>query len=73
MNNLQTLTTDRLRILVTETETTLAGLKLELDRREELAQEHEIANLENHMQSAELSLKSIRDFLAFLSNDFKKK
>ena len=73
MKNIQTLTTERLRTLVTETESTLISLKEELDRREELAQEHEVANLEHHMQSAELSLRSIRDFLAFLSNDMKKK
>ena len=73
MNNLQTLTTERLRTLVAETETTLESLKVELDHREELAQEHEVANLENHMQSAELSLKTIRDFLAFLSSDNRKK
>jgi hypothetical protein len=73
MNNLQTLTTERLRALVNETELTLSELKTELDRRGELAQEHEVANLEQHMKSAELSLKGIRDFLKFLTSDTDKK
>lgn len=72
MTHLQTLTTKRLRALMTETETTLTDFKKELDRREELAQEVEIANLENHMRSAELNLRSIRDFLTFLSSDINK-
>lgn len=66
MNNFKTLSTKRLRALVTETESTLTELKSELDRREEIQQEHEVENLEQHMKNAELSLKGIRDFLAFL-------
>ena len=70
-NNLQTLTTERLRKLVIESEQTLAELKTELEVREQVSQSHEVANLEHHMQSAELSLKTIRDFLAFLSQDLR--
>ncbi|GAA0412708.1 hypothetical protein GCM10009133_21340 [Cocleimonas flava] len=73
MENIHILTNDRLRALVVETEETLDELKLELDRREQVQQEHEVAHLENHMKSAELSLKTIRDFLSFLSQDFKNK
>ncbi|MEB8433204.1 hypothetical protein OO007_13275 [Cocleimonas sp. KMM 6892] len=73
MENIHILTNDRLRALVVETEKTLDELKLELDRREQVQQEHEVAHLENHMKSAELSLKTIRDFLSFLSQDFKNK
>ena len=69
MNNLQTLTTERLRLLLSETEATLVELKAELERREELAQADEVAHLEEHMENAEVSLKSIRNFLQFLSSD----
>lgn len=72
MENLEVLTTERLRTLINDTETTLGGLKVELERRESLKQEHAVANLENHLQSAELSLKTIREFLAFLAADFRK-
>ena len=70
-SNFQTLTTERLRKLVVESEQTLAELKAELDAREQISQSQEVANLEHHMQSAELSLKTIRDFLAFLSHDLR--
>ena len=69
MNNLQTLTTERLRLLLSETEATLVELKAELERREELAQADEVAHLEEYMENAEVSLKSIRNFLQFLSSD----
>jgi len=72
MENLNVLTNERLRVLVSDTEETLSELKTELGRREQLQQEHAVANLENHMKSAELSLKTIRDFLSFLSQDNKK-
>ena len=71
MANLQTLTNDNLRALIDETESTLGELRSELERREEAAQESEIANLDNHMKSAELSLKTIRDFIAYLVDDLK--
>lgn len=70
-SNFQTLTTERLRKLVVESEQTLVDLKAELDVREQISQSQEVANLEHHMQSAELSLKTIRDFLAFLSHDLR--
>jgi len=73
MTNFQTLTTDRLRNLISESEETLTGLKTELERRECVGQDHEIANLENHMQSAELSLRTIRDFISFLKSDLNSK
>lgn len=69
--NLKTIATDSLRNLIDETEGTLADLKTELERREEQAQHREIANLDNHMKSAELSLKSIRDFIAYLLDDMR--
>ena len=71
INNVQTLTTDRLRKLISESEKTLTELKAELEVREQLSQSQEVANLEHHMQSAELSLKTIRDFLSFLSQDLR--
>lgn len=69
--NLKVITTENLRVLIGETQETLDDLKAELERREEMAQHHEIANLENHMKSAQLSLKTIRDFLAYLVDDMR--
>lgn len=72
MNNLNILTTDRLRRLIRETEETLIELKTELERREQLNQDHEIEHLERHMKNAELSLTTIRNFLDFLMDDMRK-
>ena len=72
MNNLNILTTERLRKLVRETEETLVELKAELERREQLNQNQDIEHLENHMKSAELSLTTIRNFLDFLMDDMRK-
>ncbi|MEL6479546.1 MAG: hypothetical protein AAFR17_19645, partial [Pseudomonadota bacterium] len=69
MANLTAISTENLRKLIGSTEETLAELKDELDRREEQAQHDEIDNLEHHMQNAELSLQSIRDFFAMLVAD----
>ena len=73
MENIHVLTNDRLHALISETEDTLIELKTELERREQVQQEHAVAHLENHMKSAELSLKTIRDFLSFLAQDIKNK
>lgn len=72
MNNLEIITTKRLRILIDETDEALHNLKIELERRESAHQEREIADLESHMESAELSLKTIRDFFAFLVREIRK-
>tara|TARA_R110001592_G_scaffold309808_1_gene584293 strand:- start:111 stop:341 length:231 start_codon:yes stop_codon:yes gene_type:complete len=71
MDNIKTLTRDNLRKLIEDTELTLAELKTELERREEAAQHREVANLDHHMRSAELNLKSIRDFLAYLTEEWR--
>lgn len=71
MNNLNILTTDRLRKLIRETEETLIELKTELERREQLNQDQEIEHLERHMKNAELSLTTIRNFLNFLMDDMR--
>ncbi len=70
-SQLKSITNENLRALIGETESTLSDLRAELERREEQAQEREIANLDNHMKSAELSLKTIRDFIAYLVDDLK--
>ena len=69
--DLRVLTTDNLRELVAQTRTTLSELEEELERRDELRQHHEIANLDTHMRSAELSLTTIRNFIAYLAEDLK--
>lgn len=72
MDNLNILTTDRLRKLIRKTEETLIELKTELERREQLNQDQEIEHLEHHMKNAELSLTTIRNFLDFLMDDMRK-
>ncbi len=68
MSDIQMMTTQRLRALIAETETALSELKVELERREKVAQEHEIERLEDHMKNAELSLQSIKNFINYLLN-----
>ena len=72
MANLTAISTENLRNLIGSTEETLAELKDELDRREEEAQHDEIEDLEKHMENAELSLQTIRDFFALLIADLRK-
>ncbi|WP_340677190.1 hypothetical protein [Paraglaciecola sp.] len=71
MTNVNVLSTERLRALITDTEGTLKQLTVELERRDFLKQENGIALLEEHMKDAELSLDTIRQFLAYLINDLK--
>lgn len=71
MANVNVLTTERLKTLIADTEGTLKQLTIELERRELLHQENAIENLEEHMKDAELSLDTIRQFLAYLANDLK--
>lgn len=71
MNDLKFLTNDNIKKLIDETESTLSELKSELEYRDEQSQQREIANLDNHMKSAELSLKSIREFLNYLIEDIR--
>ncbi|WP_298943177.1 hypothetical protein [uncultured Psychromonas sp.] len=73
MSNLQVLTTERLNKLIDETQQTLIELKDEVVRREHLKQEHEISDLDHHMMSAELNLTSIKNFIAYLREQSKKK
>lgn len=56
----------KLRKLIADTEETLRELKAELEHREEDDQADEIDRLEEHFQSAELSLQTIRDFFRYL-------
>ncbi|WP_339721006.1 hypothetical protein [uncultured Paraglaciecola sp.] len=71
MTNVNVLSTERLRTLIADTEGTLKQLTLELERREYLKQENAIEHLEEHMKDAELSLDTIRQFLAYLINELK--
>jgi hypothetical protein len=73
MTNVNVLSTKRLRALIEDTEGTLKQLTVELERRDFLQQENEIEHLEEHMIGAELSLNTIRQFLAYLVNDLNNK
>ena len=66
MDNLKTLTSERLNQLIVQTQSALDELQEEVSRRESNDQEHQIENLESHMMSAELSLTSIRNFINYL-------
>ncbi|MCC9642824.1 hypothetical protein LOC71_11105 [Rhodopirellula sp. JC740] len=72
MSDFKHYSTSTIANLISDTETTLAQLKAEMQRREAMAQEVQIEGLENHMKSAEFSLKSIREFLAFLIEEYRK-
>lgn len=69
MNELKTLTNENLRALIAQTEKTLTELRTELEKRDVLAQEREILNLDQHMKDAELNLRSIQDFLRYLIDE----
>ena len=73
MANINLLSTERLHSLIVDTENTLKQLTIELERRELLKQESAIEHLEEHMKDAELSLNSIRDFLAYLVDELKER
>jgi len=66
MSNLQVLTNERLSKLVSETQETLEQLKSEVERREQVFQEHEVMDLDGHFKKAELSLAIIRNFIDYL-------
>lgn len=65
--DIENLTNKRLRKLISKTEKTLGELEIELVRREQESQNHEIDDLEHHMESAEGNLTSILNFLAAIS------
>ncbi|MEO1687185.1 MAG: hypothetical protein AAFU61_04695 [Pseudomonadota bacterium] len=63
---------DKLQSLIDETESSLAELKEEMERREDADQHREIDRLEEHLASAENGLRSVRDFFRMLVEDFRK-
>jgi len=71
MDNIKVMTSERLNKLVADTQETLIELKNEVERREEAQQGREIDGLDAHMDSAELSLAKIKDFVAMLLNERK--
>ncbi|CAD77134.1 hypothetical protein [Rhodopirellula baltica] len=72
MSEFKHYSTQTIRNLIEDTESTLEQLKAEMQRREEAEQEIQIEGLENHMKSAEFSLRSIREFLAFLVEEYRR-
>lgn len=73
MSDLAVLTTERLNKLIRETQLSLIELKEEVERRDHLKQEHEIDDLDHHMMSAELNLTGLKNFIAYLIEQSKKK
>lgn len=69
---LKTMSMDGLKKLVSDTEETLGEIKEEIERRENAAQENEIAHLDVHMKNAELSLETIRNFFRYLKEEMRK-
>ena len=66
MTNFKVMTTERLRALLDDTQVTLNELRTELDRREQLEQHQEIEIIDQHIESAETSLVSIKEFFRYL-------
>ena len=66
MTNFKIMTTERLRGLLDDTQVTLNELRTELDRREQLEQHQEIEIIDQHIESAENSLVSIKEFFRYL-------
>jgi len=66
MTNFKVMTTERLRALLEDTQVTLNELRTELDRREQLEQHKEIEIIDQHIESAENSLVSIKEFFRYL-------
>ena len=66
MTNFKVMTTERLRALLDDTQVTLNELRTELDRREQLEQHQEIEIIDQHIESAENSLVSIKEFFRYL-------
>ncbi|EMI56230.1 hypothetical protein [Rhodopirellula sallentina] len=73
MTDIKKISTERIRCLIADTESTLRELEAELQRRETEAQDVEIDHLEEHMRGAELSLNSIKEFLTFLLGEYRSK
>ncbi len=73
MTEIHKLTREKLAHLVAETEETLSQLKVEMERRVEETQHHEIDKLEQHLNSAESGLRSVRDFFRMLADEFRPK
>jgi len=72
MNEFATISKDRLKKMVAETEIALADLKEEIDRRETVDQEAALDDLDLHFKNAELSLQTIRNFFSYLREEYKK-
>jgi len=73
MDDLRRLTTERLNKLIDETQQALVELKEEVERRENLKQEHEISDLDRHMTSAEFNLANIKNFIVYLLEESKQR
>ena len=71
MNEFATISKDRLKKMVTETEVALADLKEEIERREAIDQEAALDDRDLHFKNAELSLQTIRNFFAYLREEYK--
>lgn len=72
MTEPRTLSREKLEQMIGETETSLTDLKAELTRRDQAAQHREIDHLEEHMNSAETGLRSVRDFFRLLTAELRK-
>ena len=64
--NFKEITNQRLHKLLEETQQTLTELKTEMERREQVQQHHEIDEIDQHMEVAENSLTSIKEFFRYL-------
>ncbi len=68
---LKLLSLEDLEELTRDTETALGELRGELERRREAQQHHEIDNLEQHFESAELSFAGLREFIEVILKELR--
>jgi DNA-binding transcriptional regulator GbsR (MarR family) len=72
MTQPQSLTRDKLKTLIEETETSLEHLKVELAHRDEQAQHDEVEHFAEHLDTVENGLRSVRDLFRFLTEEFRR-
>lgn len=71
-NAVSNMSTDELETLATETQETLDALMNELKKRQAEKQHSEIDNLEEHLQNADISFKSLKDFIAMALKEIRR-
>lgn len=70
-SNVSMKTNEEIELLIKETEETLQTLMNELKKRQNKGLHKDIDNLEEHMNNANTSFKSLKDFIAMVLKEIK--